>query len=609
MIIVIVLAGFIFIGSAYSADIDVQSVDDNLTHTNQENINEFTEDSSILTVDLNKDSSAVNNNGATQKEEISQLGDTTKNFTQLEKDLNSGTLSGTYKYDGNNFFDGIEIKTNNTIIDGHGCTIDGSNHAKIFYIQVDNVTLINFKFINCSGHFRAGAITLNGENDTVRDCTFENCYSFYDDGSGGAIEISNYGKSTIVNCNFNDCSSRLGGAIFVIGDESDCTIKNCTFKNCYSVVGGGAIEGRLGTIENCNFNNCTSGAYGGAIYIYYSDINVKNSNFTNCSASYGSAIVWEDGDSYKGNISHCQFFGSNDDVICIPYSGRTPTLFLDHNYLETGYILKGKGVIITSPTLLGNYYNTVKEGTVVDVVVNLTDINGLNGKQNIIIDEDLKIHFYYNNYPAVIDDNNQYVFTINTTHTPSGEYKLTTPSKDYSNLTTNMTLIVIESDVRIIMVTNVTYGNDVKITVDIKGDKGTINIFNGTNKLYSKSVSKSDIYTYSIPNLDSGIYNDVYAIYEDDTFGNISSKDLHGSKSFTVYKADTLIKVNGTDFSGIPNQNVTGPVTILVKGTTTKVNVSDVKVTIKTKSGSVIYERIVPVKNGNISFTFYFWRL
>ena len=50
MIVIILLAGFILIGSACAADIDVKSIDDD-TQSNTENINEFTNDLIIQTED------------------------------------------------------------------------------------------------------------------------------------------------------------------------------------------------------------------------------------------------------------------------------------------------------------------------------------------------------------------------------------------------------------------------------------------------------------------------------------------------------------------------------------------------------------------------------
>ena len=154
-------------------------------------------------------------------------------------------------------------------INGNGRSIDGYN--QYYFIKTTSavdLTLNNLKIVNCKST-----------------------------GSGGAIYLSNSGaKLGIENCEFHNCTSENGGAIYT--SASTTTVTNSNFTLCNATTNGGAIYAATTIIENSNFRNCTSGS-GGAIHAS-GPLHAKNSNFTNnevtgsCGAISSGNIIVED---------------------------------------------------------------------------------------------------------------------------------------------------------------------------------------------------------------------------------------------------------------------------------------------------------------------------
>ena len=270
--------------------------------------------------------------------------ETPKSFAQLDNDINGNeaseiTLSGNYKYteDDSDYKMGIRISRSVTI-NGNGSTIDGSNMARIFYLEGNwweeeetNVIIKNINFINGNvteddwgARFGSAIYSDGGVMISIINSTFNNNTSEY----GGAI-YSYSEPISIINSSFNNNTAEYGGAIHSL--KSSLSIINSTFNNNIAGYNGGAIYWDTLTdsrIANSTFNNNTAES-GGALYIYYRIIGgggeewegmpmqtasdkkakayasdseeedvftITNSIFTNNIANQGGAIM-----EYKGN--------------------------------------------------------------------------------------------------------------------------------------------------------------------------------------------------------------------------------------------------------------------------------------------------------------------
>ena len=209
-------------------------------------------------------------------------------FKQLEAKINENNtniiiLSDNYTNNGNYTDSGINITSKNLIIKGNDTkkiTIDANHMGRIFDANnTSNITFENIRFINAD--FNGSAILLgNGKNNSVINCTFENCHS---NNFGGAIEGNAF------NCVFNNCSAEnYGGAVF----NGFC--ENCTFKNCSAKEYGGAMYGQKAF--NCKFVECHSILKGGALY----DSEAFNCEFLKCYSQEGGAM--------HGGSAFCCYF-------------------------------------------------------------------------------------------------------------------------------------------------------------------------------------------------------------------------------------------------------------------------------------------------------------
>ena len=184
-------------------------------------------------------------------DEVSQLSQDTKTFTNLNQDINNNqfdeiNLTIDYYFNSTsdkNFKQGINI-TRNLTINGNGHTKKNKNASRIFAIANKNLNVI-FKdliFINAKNS-NGGAIS---GNSFAFNCTFINNTAT---GYGGAM----YGGSAI-NCSFEGNTAKEGAAIYV--NAKYVTIANSTFKNNIASEYGGAVsvESSNTTIANCTFN-------------------------------------------------------------------------------------------------------------------------------------------------------------------------------------------------------------------------------------------------------------------------------------------------------------------------------------------------------------------
>ena len=234
-------------------------------------------------------------------------------------------------------------------IDGAGHSIDASAQARIFN-TFNNVTLKNLKLVNGFGDV-GGAIysdtsltcdniifennsakiiggAIYGYYFSLENCTFNanhaaNGSSIYLNNKVGMIDIpdtlinncifKNMNSNAIFingtpkftrisNSIFEDITSQLGAALFLQNSET-LNISNTKFKNLKSRNGAAILLfSTSATVNESDFINCYSSNNGGAILIdayglnnyiesMGSSLEVYDSNFVNCSAKFGGAIV------------------------------------------------------------------------------------------------------------------------------------------------------------------------------------------------------------------------------------------------------------------------------------------------------------------------------
>ncbi|OWT32776.1 hypothetical protein BGI41_05900, partial [Methanobrevibacter sp. 87.7] len=174
-----------------------------------------------------------------------------------------------------------------TSLNGGELIFDGSNVSNKPILSIEdsdyNITLKGLTFRNAFNEGDGGAIYNHGYL-YINNCTFYNnkvidplSGTYIDYNRGGAI--FNYGGYLIIrNSTFTNNTAPLGGAIFTGAD-----VANRSFTD----------------IENCKFivnNGSSYNDAGGAIYLYYTQLYVKNSLFEN-----NTALSLNNYSFYKGS--------------------------------------------------------------------------------------------------------------------------------------------------------------------------------------------------------------------------------------------------------------------------------------------------------------------
>ncbi len=151
--------------------------------------------------------------------------------------------------------------------------------------------MFNCIFINNSAGVYGGAIS-TGLNENNISVNISSC--IFEDNSapmGGAIQVKG-NNVKVVNSTFigNNASDSDGGALFIMGNEA--IIINSTFnENFAKCIGAGVlINGTDVTILNSSFD-ANVADYGGAIYVVGSNSNIFSSNFTNHKVINGSVFI------------------------------------------------------------------------------------------------------------------------------------------------------------------------------------------------------------------------------------------------------------------------------------------------------------------------------
>ena len=225
-------------GAIYSRTLSLDSCTFNNNHAESGGAISICENLTIyhlVTFNDNYATDGTNNYILINDAEITLLNDTWYTFTDLQNIINNAKepiikLNRDYRYinSDSQILEGIEIKCDNIVIDGQGHTIDGNKLTRMFYVYGNNVTFKNINFINGKASLNhkthnGGAIYFN-KMGTVENCNFENNSAAL----GGAISFSQFGGYA-ENCTFHyNSADTNGGAIFCRGD---LTINIITFGN------------------------------------------------------------------------------------------------------------------------------------------------------------------------------------------------------------------------------------------------------------------------------------------------------------------------------------------------------------------------------------------
>lgn len=235
----------------------------------------------------------------------------------------------------------------------YGTPRAGSNKTNVYIFASgyhdENATLTvsNATFDNCKAQYQyarsgGGAIWTNAKSFTVSNTHYSSCKSTGEANmQGGAVfhrieATTKLGADTQTpyfaesQSEFNDCTFTAcvaqgsGGAM-----ESDaCNIKlnNCTFTSCSTTGKDGAalnvyiyetsltqnsVPSEL-HLDHCHFVSCTSGRNGGAVRSLAVDTEIKNCEFTNCTAkgedsNGGGAVYVNNTLASTTNITDCTF--------------------------------------------------------------------------------------------------------------------------------------------------------------------------------------------------------------------------------------------------------------------------------------------------------------
>lgn len=158
------------------------------------------------------------------------------------------------------------------------------------FINTKSVTDVDLEFSEYSYGYgmisnksNGNSIYLYMDNATVNNCVFINCSSL----SNGTVCCEG-NSGCILNSTFINCSGNYGGAIYWLGNDG--SVVNCSFINCCCIYYGDSIYfmGNNGNVSNCTFISYQD--YAQEIYVYWIGLygSLENSNVDSLSKLYYS---------------------------------------------------------------------------------------------------------------------------------------------------------------------------------------------------------------------------------------------------------------------------------------------------------------------------------
>lgn len=128
--------------------------------------------------------------------------------------------------------------------------IDCENHCAFLYQKSGHLKIQQSAILNTQKQY---AITFSGAVTNINTTHFFHC-------ENGAVKNLSTQEFFLASCQFEDCRSVHGGAIYS-NSAASSTIYNCQFQNCHAKYIGGAIyfaQLRYGqSVIQCNYENCT----------------------------------------------------------------------------------------------------------------------------------------------------------------------------------------------------------------------------------------------------------------------------------------------------------------------------------------------------------------
>lgn len=125
----------------------------------------------------------------------------------------------------------INLKKDNSFIEVKESEVDCRNFGMFIRAEAGVISVSDSTIYNTT---RGASIRFWGESLAIRSTRFSECYSPED---GGAV-MAKGGRVRIVDCHFDDCEAKRGGAVYAV---SGSRIRNCSFTNCNVAEFGAAV--------------------------------------------------------------------------------------------------------------------------------------------------------------------------------------------------------------------------------------------------------------------------------------------------------------------------------------------------------------------------------
>jgi len=228
-------------------------------------------------------------------------------------------------------------------------------------IESSNLEIVNCEFRNNSATdyewARGGAISYSLQDSTksytarILGCLFEGNHAFQ---RGGAIQFDNRSPSdtvklfvTIANCEFNNNSAMVSGAIDIEGRYAFTllAVDSCSIINNSALHSGGGVtisRYAISTVSNTLIASNTSSLvdtaefYSGGANIWGgANVDFLNCTFTGNVSDWGSGLTIQSG--AVSNITNCIFWGNSYEQIALAdYDSLGGTLTIDYSDLQGG---------------------------------------------------------------------------------------------------------------------------------------------------------------------------------------------------------------------------------------------------------------------------------
>ncbi|WP_405295862.1 lectin like domain-containing protein [Methanobrevibacter sp.] len=272
----------------------------------------------------------------------------------------------------------------------------------------------NCSFRDCHSDY-GGALNFKGDYLSIKNSNFSNSYASI---TGGAIvgkyfprDIDDKPVSSdamlIENCIFSKVSSSSnGGAIYMDLDSGSKNIPqrlnvvNCSFNECSSKFGGAIVNlGGALNIENSRFADNAAKSTGGAIYTSWTNLNVTNSTLSNNAAKSNASAIYLDNGTFTVNNSNL----SGNKVVYANGGNFIGQLFNNISNGNVIYANDAENHFINSTFDNGGviYGNFIRDSEIKNV--SSTDLLSLNNTDYIVSVENKAIKLNLKNNTANID--------------------------------------------------------------------------------------------------------------------------------------------------------------------------------------------------------------